>query len=231
MSLRPYPGYWRNQSLRASPVPDCQLEWNVPEETPKACIPFLRPPLPLSPGHVPVPATPLCGGCFYHRWGDPKEEAGGGNPVTWRHGAQGLSRALPAQTPHPLGAVGVVSLQEGPPGSGGCGPVQRGTGSPGPWGRAHWLARPPQLPQPQDSPSKGPKAWGMWQQPKSLRPEGNRVGVLFLWFAFCIGVEVTHSVAGGVCVSGEQQHDSIMQSCVHVLFWVLFSYSLLCSVD
>ena len=124
-----------------------------------------------------------------------------------------------------------VSLQEDPPGSGGCGSVQRGMGSPGPGGRAHWLSHPPRLPQPQDSPSKGPKAWGMWQQPKLLRPEGNRVGVLFLWFAFCIGVEVTHSVAGGVCVSGEQQHDSIMQSCVHVLFWVLFPYSLLCSVD
>ena len=27
------------------------------------------------------------------------------------------------------------------------------TGSPGPWGRAHWLAHPPQLRQPRDSPS------------------------------------------------------------------------------
>ena len=101
----------------------------MPEETPKACIPFLLASLPLSPGHIPIPATPLCGGCFHHRWGDPKEEAGGGNPITWRHGAQGLSRALPAQTPRPLGVVGVVSLQEGPPGSGGCGPVQRGAGT------------------------------------------------------------------------------------------------------
>ena len=52
---------------------DCPLEWHVPEETPKVCVPFLLPPLPLSPGHIPVPATPLCGGCFHYRWGDPKE--------------------------------------------------------------------------------------------------------------------------------------------------------------
>ena len=35
------------------------LEWKVPEETPKACVPFLLPALPLSPGHIPVAATPL----------------------------------------------------------------------------------------------------------------------------------------------------------------------------
>ena len=52
---------------------DCPLEWHVPEETPKACVPFLLPPLPLSPGDIPVPATLLCGGCFHYRWGDPKE--------------------------------------------------------------------------------------------------------------------------------------------------------------
>ena len=52
---------------------DCQLKWNVPEEIPKACVPFLLPSLPLSPGHIPIPATPLCEGCFNHRWGDPEE--------------------------------------------------------------------------------------------------------------------------------------------------------------
>ena len=52
---------------------DCPLEWHVPEETPKAYVPFLLPPLPLSFGDIPVPATPLCGGCFHYRWGDPKE--------------------------------------------------------------------------------------------------------------------------------------------------------------
>ena len=179
MSPCPYPGYWGNQSLRESPVPALSVTVQCTRST-QGLSPIPSSFLTLSPGHIPIPATPLCGGCFHHRWGDPKEEAGGGNPITWRHGAQGLSRALPAQTPRPLGVVGVVSLQEGPPGSGGCGPVQRGTGSPGPWGRAHWPAHPPHLPQLQDSPSKGPKAWGMWQQPKSLRLEGNRVGMLFL---------------------------------------------------
>ena len=53
---------------------DCPLKWNVPEEIPKACVQFLLPSLSLSPGHIPIPATPLCGGYFNHRWGDPKEE-------------------------------------------------------------------------------------------------------------------------------------------------------------
>ena len=52
---------------------DCQLEWNVLEETPEACIPFLLPSSSLCPGHIPIRATPLCGGCFHHRWADPKE--------------------------------------------------------------------------------------------------------------------------------------------------------------
>ena len=52
---------------------DCQWEWNVLEETPKACVPFLLPSLPLPPGHIPIPATPFCGRCFHHRWGDTKE--------------------------------------------------------------------------------------------------------------------------------------------------------------
>ena len=128
---------------------DCQLEWNVPEEIPKACAPFLLPSLPLSPGHIPLPATPLCGGCFNHRWGDPKEGS-------WRwelHHLEtcspgGFSNSSSPEAPHPLGAVGIVSLQEDLPGSGGCGPVHRGTGLPGPWGRAHSLAHPSQLPRP-----------------------------------------------------------------------------------
>ena len=75
-----------------------------------------------------------------------------------------LCKALPAQRPHhPLGALDLVLLQEGPTGSGDCGLMQRGTGSPCPpgWG-AYWLAYPPQRPQPQDSP-----AWG----PSLLRPQ------------------------------------------------------------
>jgi hypothetical protein len=59
-------------------------------------------------------------------------------------------------------------------GSGGCGTMWRGAGSPGPWGRAHWLAHLPQLRQPHDSPSLGNKL------PRSPRPEGNRVKILFI---------------------------------------------------
>ena len=29
--------------------------------------------LPPSPGDIPIPAIPLYGMCFHHRWGDPKE--------------------------------------------------------------------------------------------------------------------------------------------------------------
>ena len=46
---------------------DCQLEWNVPEETPRACVPFLLPSLPLSPGHIPDPVTQLLEGAFTDR--------------------------------------------------------------------------------------------------------------------------------------------------------------------
>ena len=71
MSLCPTP-YWGNQSLGESTVPGL-LEWNVTEETLKACVPFLLPSLSLSPGHIPVPATPSGEGAFIHRWGNPKE--------------------------------------------------------------------------------------------------------------------------------------------------------------
>ena len=92
------------------------------------------------------------------RWRTLRKEAGGRNPTTRRHGAHRVFQSSSSpEAPHPLGAVAIVSLQEDPPGSGGCGPGQRGAGSPGPWGRAHWLAHPPQLRQPHDSPSLGNK--------------------------------------------------------------------------
>ena len=52
---------------------DCQLERNVPEETPKACIPSLLPSLP-----HPLDTSQFLHyhsgeGAFLHRWGDPKE--------------------------------------------------------------------------------------------------------------------------------------------------------------
>ena len=53
-----------------------------------------------------------------------RKEAGGGNPNTRRHGADGAFQSSSSpEAPHPLGAVGVVSPQKDLPGSGGCGLV------------------------------------------------------------------------------------------------------------
>ena len=101
----------------------CQLQFNVPE-APKACLPFLLPslPYPLDTSqflqHHSVEGAFLIGGVTLRR------EAGGGNPTTWKCGTQGAFQSSSSpEAPHPLGAVGVVSLQEDPPGSGGCGLV------------------------------------------------------------------------------------------------------------
>ena len=45
------------------------LDWQLAL---KACVPFLLPPLLLFPGQIPVPATPLWGGCFHPQVGWPK---------------------------------------------------------------------------------------------------------------------------------------------------------------
>ena len=137
---------------------DCQLERNVPEETPKACIPSLLPSLPHPLDTSQFLHHPSGEGAFLHRWGDPKEGGWRWEPhhqETWSPRA--FQSSSSPEAPHPLGAVGVVSLQEDPPGSGGCGLMQRGAGMPGPRGRAHWLAYPPRLCQPHDSPSLGNK--------------------------------------------------------------------------
>ena len=72
MSPCPYPGYWGNQSLRESPVPALSVTVQCTRST-QGLSPIPSSFLTLSPGHIPIPATPLCGGCFPHRWGDPKE--------------------------------------------------------------------------------------------------------------------------------------------------------------
>ena len=103
---------------------DCQLEWNVPEEAPKTCLPLLLPSLPYTLDasqflqHHSVEGAFIIGGVTLRR------EAGGGNPITWKPGTQGAFQSSSSpEAPYPLGAVDVVSLQEDPPGSGGCGPV------------------------------------------------------------------------------------------------------------
>ena len=63
-----------------------------------------------------------------------RKEAGGGNPATSRHGAQStLQSSSSPETPPSFGGTRVGSAAGGSPGSGDCGLMQRGTGSPSPW--------------------------------------------------------------------------------------------------
>ena len=48
---------------------------------------------------------------------------------------------------------------------------------------------------------------------------------------WCIGDLQCCRVCLFVFVLGGQQHDPLMHRCVHVLSWVLFPYSLLCSIE
>ena len=164
MSLCPTPVTEGNRALFL----DCQLERNVSEKHLRLMSHsfFLLYPYPLAKSqflkHHSVESA------FIHRWGDPKEGGWRWEPHHQEKGSPwGFSKLFPPS---------FIA-------SGGGGPMQRGLGSPGPWGRAHWLAHPPQLCQPHDSPSLGTKpaqASGMWHQPRSPRPEGNRVDILLL---------------------------------------------------
>ena len=94
---------------------------------------------------------------FIRRWEDPKEGGWRWEPHQETWSPRGFSELFQPRGSISFAAVGIVSLQEDPPGSGGCGPGQRVGDFPGPWGRAHWLAHSPQLRQPHDSPSLGNK--------------------------------------------------------------------------
>ena len=157
--MHSYPGYWGNQSLRESPVPGLSIRVECARRNTQGLCPI--PSSFLTPVSWTHPSS-----CNTTRWkvlsstgaATERKEAGGGNLTIRRHGTQGaFQSSSSAEAPHPLGAGGVVSLQEDLLGSGDCGWVQRGTGTPHLWGMAHWLAYPPHLPQSQDSPSKGPK--------------------------------------------------------------------------
>ena len=161
----PNSGYWGNQSLGESPVPGLSVRVECARRnTHSSCVPFFF--LTPVPWTHPNSRNTTLGRVLSSIGGrTQRKEAGGGNPTSRRHGAHGAFQS--SSSPEaPLGAVGVVSLQEDLSGSGGCGTMQRGAGSPGPWGRAHWLAHSPQLRQPRDSPSLGTKsaqvtkAWG-----------------------------------------------------------------------
>ena len=134
VSLCPSPVTGGSRALAKVLFLDCQLEWNVLEETPKACVPFFLPSFPLCPGHIPAPAAQLSGGGSHHRWGDPKEGSWRWEPhhlETW--GPGGFSKLFQPRSSTSFGcsrnsftAPTAVKL----PGSGGCGLVQRGTDTP-----------------------------------------------------------------------------------------------------
>ena len=156
MSLCPTLVTGRTRSVGKVLFLDCPLHWMCQKKHERFVLPsFILPyPYPLDTSeflqHHSLEVA------FTRKWGDPKEGAWSRNPNTRRHGALGAFQSSSSpEAPHPLGAVGVVLVQENPPGSGGCGLQQRGTGSPGPCGRAHWLAHTPQPHQPHDSPSLG----------------------------------------------------------------------------
>ena len=54
-----------DQSLGESPVPALSVRVERARTNTQGCVPFLLPSLPVSPGHIPVPATSLCGACFH----------------------------------------------------------------------------------------------------------------------------------------------------------------------
>ena len=153
----PNSGYWGNQSLGESPVPGLSVRVECARRnTHSSCVPFFF--LTPVPWTHPNSCNTTLGRMLSSIGGrTQRKEAGGRNPTSRRHGAHGAFQS--SSSPEaPLGAVGVVSLQEDLSESGGCGAMQRGAGSPGPWGRDHWLAHSPQLRQPRDSPSLGTKS-------------------------------------------------------------------------
>ena len=113
-----------------------------------------------------------------------RKEAGGGNTITWRHGAQGgFPKLFQPRSSTSFGCSRCSFTAGGPACIWKLWAGAEGNRHAKSMGRAHWLAHPPHLPQPQDSPAKGLKpaqASGMWQQPSSLRPERNTVSILFL---------------------------------------------------
>ena len=72
--------------------------------------------LPPSPGQIPVPLTPTLWRVLSSIDGvTVKKEPRDGNPNTTRHGAHGAFQSSSSpEAPHPVGAVGMVSLQEDP---------------------------------------------------------------------------------------------------------------------
>ena len=139
--------------------------------------------LPPSPEQIPVPATPTLWRVLSSIGGaTPRKRLEVGTPTPGDMEPTGFSKLFQPRGSTSFGCSRRSFTAGRSRGSGGSGPLQRGAGTPGPRGRAHWLVHPPQLPQPHDCPSLGTKpaqASGMCQQPRAPRPEGNRVNILF----------------------------------------------------
>ena len=135
----PHSGYWENECVRESTVPGLSVRVECTRRnTQGLCfIPssFLTP--------IPWTHPSSCNTTLWRVLSSIggvtlKKEAGGGNSTARRHGAHAAFRSSSStQAPHPLGAVGIVSLQEDLLGSGGHEPMQRGMSTSDPWGRAH----------------------------------------------------------------------------------------------
>ena len=112
----PNSGYWGNQSLRESPVPGLSIRVECARRNTQGLCPI--PSSFLTPTSWTNPNS-----CHPTLWRvlssidgvTVKKEPRDGNPNTTRHGAHGAFQSSSSpEAPHPVGAVGMVSLQEDP---------------------------------------------------------------------------------------------------------------------
>ena len=112
-----------------------------------------------------------------------RKDAGGGNPATRSHGAQGtLQSSCSPETPPSFWGTRVGSAAGGSPGSGDCGLMQTGTGGPDPWGGGlfAWHTLPSTLTPGQPSPGSQPaQTPGVWHSPGPQGLRGTESAVLF----------------------------------------------------
>ena len=212
-----------DQSLSASPAPGLPVPVEHARRNTEGS--FRLPPLPQCPGPIPVPATPLCGGCCHHRRGDPEEGS-------WRR-HPGPSRRASRRAAASLGCSRCSFSARGPAWIWRLPAGAEGSRPPGPRGRAHWLAPPPTRLSPNSPPrDPGCSGFGHVAAAQVTRPEG-AVSTVPLYLLFCIGADATCSAVEAVCcfVPGVQQHDALRHSRARVLFWVLFLYSLSYTVE
>ena len=152
----------------------------------QGCVSFLPSLWAFIPRQISTIATPLCRRSCPLSGVTLRKEAGGGNPATRRHGAQStLQSSSSPETPPSFGGARVGSAAGGSPDLeivGSC----RGEQAVQVHGVGDCLpGKPSPAPSAQDSPAWGPKPAqtpGMWHQPRSPRPDGNRVSSSFLLY-------------------------------------------------